>query len=256
VAPLPEGRDPAELVTDEGADAVRARVAASVPFEEFSFERILADADLGSAGGRDRALGDLRGVLATVAPGVQRAELVRQAAQRLGLNERLVASLAAAGPDGNGDRGATSASAKGLDKREQTERAFLALCIAVPEAGAKALAGIDLERHLTGSLTRRAAAHLREHLDSPTEGIASDDGELLTLMAELTLRAAREPAGPATLEVESLQLEKDRLEREIAAGRSTGSLDVADLALQRADVITRLETALERASMERTSAAD
>jgi DNA primase len=141
-----------------------------------------------------------------------------------------------------------------LDKREQTERTFLALCIALPEVGAKALAGIDLERHLTGSLTRRAGAHLREHLESPTEGIAAEDGELLTLMAELALRAAREPAGPASLEVEALQLEKDRLEREIAASRSAGSLDIADLALQRADVITRLETALERSSLERAHA--
>jgi DNA primase len=164
----------------------------------------------------------------------------------------LVGSLAAAGPDGNGDRGARSAPAKGLDKREQTERTFLALCIALPEVGAKALAGIDLERHLTGSLTRRAAAHLGEHLDSPTEGIAPDDGELLNLMAELALRAAREPAGPASLEVEALQLEKDRLEREIATGRSAGSLDVAELAMQRADVVTRLEEALERAAAERT----
>jgi hypothetical protein len=70
-------------------------------------------------------------------------------------------------------------------------------------------------------------------------------------MAELTLRAAREPAGPASLEVEALQLEKDCLEREIAAGRSAGSLDVAELAMQRADIVTRLEEALARASMER-----
>jgi DNA primase len=169
-----------------------------------------------------------------------------------------VASLAAAGPEGNGDGNGRSASAPGtaLDKREQTERTFLSLCIALPDVGAKALAGIDLERHLTGALTRRAAAHLREHLDAPTDGIASDDGELLSLMAELSLRAAREPAGPATLEVEALQLEKDRLEREIAAGRSAGSLDIADLAMQRADVVTRLEDALERASAERADVRD
>src|SRR5204862_990663 len=178
VAALPDGRDPAELVTSEGADAVRARIAGSVPFEEFSFERILAGADLGSAGGRDRALGDLRGVLATVAPGVQRDELVRRAAQRLGLKESVVASLAAVGPDGNGDGAARSAPARGLDKREQTERTFLALCIALPEVGSTALAGIDPERHLTGSVTRRAAAHLRDHLETPTEGIAPDDPEL------------------------------------------------------------------------------
>ena len=70
------------------------------------------------------------------------------------------------------------------------------------------------------------------------------------------MRASREPAEPATLEVEALQLEKDRLEREIAAGRSARSLDVADLAMQRADVITRLEDALERASAERVDVPD
>jgi hypothetical protein len=93
-------------------------------------------------------------------------------------------------------------------------------------------------------------------LDSPTEGIAPEDGELLSLMAELSLRAAREPAGPATLEVEALHLEKDRLEREIAAGRSSGSTDIAALALQRADVVTRLEDALVRASAERVDVPD
>jgi DNA primase len=267
VAALPEGRDPAQLVTEDGAEAVRELIVRSAPFEEFSFERVLAGADLGSAGGRDRALGELRGVLAAVAPGIRRDELVRRAADRLGLSERLVASLAAAGPEGGGNgatgigAAAASGSARGnrtppaaaaaLDKREQTERTFLSLCIALPDLGAPALAGLDLERHFTGSLTRRAAAHLREHLASPTEGIPPEDGELLSLMAELALRAAREPAGPATLEVEALQLEKDRLEREIAAGRSAGSLDVADLALKRAEVITRLEHALERAAAER-----
>ena len=253
VAALSEGRDPAELVTTEGAEAVRARIAASVPFEEFSVERVLAGADLGSADGRDRALGDLRAVLATVTPGIQRDELVRRSADRLGLSERLVASLAAAGPEGNGAGSGGSAPATALDRREQTERTFLALCIALPDVGAKALDGIDLERHFTGSLTRRAGAHLREHLTAPTEGISSEDGELLALMAELALRAAREPAGPATLEVEALQLEKDRLEREIAAGRSAGRLDIAELAMQRADVVTRLEEALDRAAAERTS---
>src|SRR5262249_33304515 len=126
VAALPEGRDPAELVTDDGADAVRARIAESVPFEEVSFEPVLAGAGLGTAPGRARALTELRAVLSTVPPGVQRDELVRRAADRLGLSEPLVASLAAAGPEGgNGAASEGSAPAAALDKREQTERTFL-----------------------------------------------------------------------------------------------------------------------------------
>ena len=143
--------------------------------------------------------------------------------------------------------GGRSAPGGALDRREQTERAFLALCIALPDAGREALDGIDLERHLTGALTRRAGAHLRDHLDEPAEGIAPDDVELRGLIAELSLRAAREPAEPATLEVEALQLEKDRLEREIAAAQAAGRLDVAELARERSGVLERLKDALDRA---------
>jgi DNA primase len=254
VVELPEGRDPAELVAAEGAEAMRARTEASAPFTEFRVERLLAAADLGTAGGRERALAELGEVLATIPAGVQHDELVRRAASKLGLSERLAAVLAAAGPDGNGagrGAGGPSAPASVLDRREQTERAFLALCIALPAAGHAALEAIDLERHFTGALTRRAGAHLREHLSEPAEGIPSEDGELRGLIAELALRAAREPGGPATLEVEALQLEKERLEREIAAAQASGGLDVADLARERTSVLTRLEEALERAAAER-----
>src|SRR5205807_10046067 len=40
VVPLPDGMDPAELIQREGADRLRERVAASVPFVEFHVERI------------------------------------------------------------------------------------------------------------------------------------------------------------------------------------------------------------------------
>ncbi len=46
VVPLPAGTDPAELISSQGADALRARVEASVPFAAFQVERILEQADL------------------------------------------------------------------------------------------------------------------------------------------------------------------------------------------------------------------
>ena len=56
VVPLPDGSDPADLVQQEGAEALRARVEASVPFVVFQVDRILERADTRSAEGKDRAL--------------------------------------------------------------------------------------------------------------------------------------------------------------------------------------------------------
>src|SRR5207237_823025 len=69
-----------------------------------------------------------------------------------------------------------------LDRRDRTERTFLALCIALPAEGARALKRVDLERHFTSSLARRAAAHLREHLTMPLDGIAEGDAEMRGLL--------------------------------------------------------------------------
>jgi DNA primase len=64
VVALPEGADPAELVQQQGVDALRELVERSVPFVVFHVQRILDRADTGSAEGRDRAFTELRPVLA------------------------------------------------------------------------------------------------------------------------------------------------------------------------------------------------
>jgi DNA primase len=263
IVELPAGVDPADLVASEGAEAMRSRVEASVPFARFQVERVLSGEGLATADGRDRALTHLRDILATVPAGLLREELVRRAASRLGLSEQLVASLATPAMPGAGSARSVPAadrdtSARGplgpraaLDRREQTERTFLALCIALPESGREALRRVDLDQHFTTKATRRAAAHLREHLTAPMEGLPADDAELSNLIAELALRAARDPAEPATLEVEALQLEKERLEREIGAARAAGRLDIGELAQRRGRIREQLETAIDRATAAR-----
>jgi hypothetical protein len=72
------------------------------------------------------------------------------------------------------------------------------------------------------------------------------DGDLAPLLAELSLRAAKQPAEPATLEVQGLQLETARLEREIAAARAEGRLDISALARERNRVKARLDSAIDR----------
>jgi DNA primase len=250
VVSLPEGLDPADLVAREGASRVAELVAGAVPFARFRVDHILARADLGSPEGRDRALAALRPVIGSLRPGVTREELTRQVASRLGLSGDLVASLIAEGGRA-GARAAGSARPHAravLERRERAERTFLALCIALPEQGREALRRVHLDEHFTSPLVRRAAEHLRAHLAAPLDGLPRDDEPLAEVMAELTVRAGREAADPSMLEVELLQLEKDRLERRIAAGGP-----VADLARARDQVTRDIRRAVTRA-MEHTAA--
>ena len=73
VVALPEGADPAELVQQQGVDALRELVERSVPFVVFHVQRILDRADTGSAEGRDRAFTEPSAVV---------AERVRRARER------------------------------------------------------------------------------------------------------------------------------------------------------------------------------
>ncbi|MGI8558753.1 MAG: hypothetical protein ACR2ND_10670, partial [Solirubrobacteraceae bacterium] len=121
--------------------------------------------------------------------------------------------------------------------------AFLALCIALPEEGRRALADPDLELLFTGTLTRRAAVHLREHVATPARGV--DDDDLAALLAELAVRGAQGPVDPGQLVAEGLQLELARVDREIAAARAAGRGGLSDLAATRRGIKARLEEALE-----------
>nr|MDQ6914998.1 DNA primase [Actinomycetota bacterium] len=139
VVPMPAGTDPAELVGAEGADAVRARVAGAVPFARFRVQRLLDTGDLDSGQGRTAAFEAVRAVLSGMPPTPEREELQRIAASRLRLGDNLIDLLVAASPAGPGasgrpaeghrGRGSRPAPQRGaLDRAEEVERTFLALC--------------------------------------------------------------------------------------------------------------------------------
>ncbi|HVW17255.1 MAG TPA: hypothetical protein VHB30_03310, partial [Solirubrobacteraceae bacterium] len=92
-----------------------------------------------------------------------------------------------------------------------------------------------------------AAEHLRAHLAAPTEGVAADDEELLALMTELSVRAARGNPTHETLRVEELQLERARIDRAMTAARAGDGGSVSDLARARAQVQAELDTAMDAA---------
>jgi DNA primase len=260
VVPIPVGTDPAELVQRDGAQAMQAAVDASVPFVRFRVERALDSGDDGTAEGRDRIVEELRPVFATLPPSAMRMELTRIVSSRLALPESLVEQMLGRSPRGGAARGPGEGAAvagrqreggrangsrrpASLSPHEETERAFLALCLASPEDGARALAELDIDDCFAGELTRRAARHLRDGslsepmADRPGAMLDADE-ELKRVLAELVVEAGREEPLPGLLEVQRLQLELARLDRHIRQARGREDAHVRDLAEER-DAIKR-----------------
>jgi DNA primase len=246
VVPLPPGADPADIVGEEGgAERMRALLDKSVPFARFAIERIL------ERGHDDEALSQVGAVIKPLPQGILRDGLIRLASSRLGISPDLVESavrtarpLATAASDAGGTPRPTNGARQALNRREQSERAFLSLCVALPELGEQKLAATDLDAVFTSSLTRLAAERLRGHLQHPAS-VISEAPELAELIPEIVLRAGQLDATPATLELEALQLDLHRLDREITAARTGGESEVHGLAAERQKVLDAIRHRLQ-----------
>ena len=257
VVELPAGADPAELLGRDGAEAMTALVARSVPFVRFRVERVLAGGQDSTPEGRDRMLGELRPIFAELPQSAMRMELTRLVSGKLGLGEGLAEGVLAgkhdARPVSVAGRPSAPAEMRVFSGREDTERAFLAQCISTPTHGQAALAEVDVEALFTSELMRRAARHLREgNVAEPLKRVPDEDRELVSLLAELTVEAGRWPVteGPGTppmLEVQQLQLQLASIDRRIHTARAQGAGEVSELARQRGEVKQRFDRAQERA---------
>ena len=82
---MPAGKDPADLIAAGEAESFGERLGHALPITQFQVRRVLADADLDSPAGRDRALEEAARLIAeqTTEGSAMRDELVREAADRL-----------------------------------------------------------------------------------------------------------------------------------------------------------------------------
>ncbi|MCW3020618.1 MAG: primase [Solirubrobacterales bacterium] len=260
VVMLPAGTDPAELIQRDGAAAIESAVKGSISFVRFRAERVLASGDPSNTEDQDRMIDELRPVFAELPESALRMELTRTVDSRMALKEGLAEKLLAAGPrvaarragsgrgpardDGDGEPArARQPRVSEMTRREETERAFLALCIASPEEGALALAGLDVDEHFSSGLLRRAARHLcAGDLRAPMSDVAigevrlEDDPQLKGLLAELVVEAGREQPDTVMLEVQRLQLELARVDRQIQRARGQDAGDISALAQRKAAV--------------------
>ena len=234
VVRLPPGRDPADVVQQDGADAMRELLTRAVPVARFEVERALDRGALETPEGREEALRVVAPVIARLEPGPIQYDLIQLVASRLQISESMTEEALRRAPR---DNGAASALPRArvqtsVDRREDTERLFLARCLAIKDAGRRTLDDLDIGATFAVELNRRAARYLAEHLEHPGQGLPADDDELAHLVAKLVIEAGDLAADPAALQIERLQLDRNRLDREIAAAQRAGE-PVAALARDR-----------------------
>jgi DNA primase len=251
VAAMPAGEDPAEMVAGEdGAERFRALVDGAVDLPEFQVGLVLEEAELSRPAERDRALAEVAPVLAGMGESASRDELVRRVAERLDIPAAMVMSKVESAP-AQSERAVAARPASGratgsgpapetLTPREMRERALMAMCIAEPKAGRDLLARIT-PAHMSSPLAVRALEWLREHVESPQDGLPREDEELVGLIRELVMAAQREPASESAMELNFLLLEQRRIEDRIAeAGEKGDDAARAELSRERAGLVQRI----------------
>ncbi len=240
VVQMPDGVDPAELVAGEGSEAFLARLDGALSVLEFAVSRALAEGDLGSPDGRDRALGQAGALVASApAQSARRDHLVRMVADRLDLPVDYVVSAVERGPSSpppeRGDprpaqavvpprRNEPPVSGNPGSAALESERVFLALCLAGGSAGRDMLGEMAPE-HFTSEGMVGARDHLVAHFDDPLANLDGADREVAMLVAGIALLAEEsKPTVGSTLRMGFLQLELRRIEREVRRARQDGDL--------------------------------
>jgi DNA primase len=217
---MPEGTDPADFIASNGAEAFEQRLGAAVAMIQFQVRRVLADAELGTPTGRDRALEQARALIAaTPERSAMRDELVREVADRLDVPVDYVRTAPSPRPAAPA---VLPAGASAGEIAFRAEREFLTFCLASGELGREYLMQ-PADELFSADTLRRARDHLAATFDDPLAGLSDEDPALGALVHHV-VHAAQEqpPKAEPVLRMSVLQLERRRIEREISRARQEG----------------------------------
>jgi DNA primase len=243
VVEMPEGRDPAELLAESGTEAFTERLQRSASVLEFEVGRVLADADLDTPTGRDRALEEARPLIAATPDGsAVRDALVRQVADRVDVPVHAVVTAASRAPA----RAAQPARADTPGKQSlAAERSFLSMCLAAGELGRDFLGRLG-EGHFSSDMGLRARDHLAANFEDPLAGLSQEDPALEALVTGAAMDALdQQGVSESVLRMDFLQLELRRVERELRrAGEAGDRSKQNQLARAKQDVRIELDAVM------------
>jgi len=220
VVELPQGRDPADLLEQEGPEALTARFEDTIPALEFEVRRVISTQRLGTPAGVDRALELVRPlVAATPGQSKTRDHLVRYVSDRLDVPVQYVTAQLTVPPTTSRSAPSPAPARAPSELAPVNERAFLTHCLVAKAVGRPYLERLK-DEHLTSEVARRGRDHLLAHFDDPLNGLSDDDPELKALVTRVYMAADAVGEYPESgLYRDLLDLEQRRLEREIRQAR-------------------------------------
>ena len=152
---MPDGTDPADILAAGGSEGFVKRLDEALAMIQFQVRRVLADAELGTPTGRDKALGGARVDRCHTRTDGDADELVREVADRLDVPTDYVQAArpkrAAAPPS------ALPAGASAGEVAFRAEREFLTFCLASGELGQRYLS-LPADEQFSSETVRRARA--------------------------------------------------------------------------------------------------
>ncbi len=188
VVVLPEEHDPDSYVRERGVQGLNQLLAEAAPVLEFLVQRLRQQHDLGTAAGKGQALESLRPLLTRTADPVRRDLLLREAAQRLGVDESAMrqsmqqAQRRPGRPLPRNDAGAPPATAS-APPPPAAEVAFLGILLNHPRLLAATAAALPVES-LTHANCRALLTLLFSHAEAPG---AVDPARLVTELEDASL---------------------------------------------------------------------
>ena len=219
---MPEETDPADILAAGGVDGLAKRLDGALAMIQFQVRRVLADAELGTPTGRDRALEEARGLIAaTPERTAMRDELVREVADRLDVPAEYVREVRA--PRAAAPPSVLPAGASAGEVAFRAEREFLTFCLASADLGREYLSQPSADQFSSATMVR-ARDHLVAAFDDPLASLSEDDPTLGALVNDIVHAAQEQSAKPeSVLRMSILQLEGRRIEREIRRATQEGN---------------------------------
>ena len=222
VVDMPEGTDPADLVSrGRGRTRFMERMDRAAPMIEFQVRRVLADADLDTPAGRDRALEEARKLISAVPERTAtRDALVREAADRLDVPVDYVLRRCRRARSAVSVRRARP----GVPRRARfrAEREFLTRCLSSGTSDATTLRGLPTTSSPPTFSGGRATTWSST---STTRSRPCPRTTPRSARSSPTWRSPRRSGRPReepVLRMSILQLEQRRIEREIRRASQEG----------------------------------
>ena len=224
VASVPSGRDPADLVREDGPEAMQKVIEAASPIWDAKLDHTILSKQIDTPEARSRAVTAAAEVLRSHPDPVARHEYAFTVAQRIGVDVEVVQRALSERRGGLSERGeTTSPGEKRYPGNVKVEREALRLLL---NLGARVLdAASEVDETVFTAPARRelfnqSIAAARDGL--PTSRVASNlSSDAHSLYTELTVGASEEVPTDAEIKEVFMRLKVFRLEREIKKRRTT-----------------------------------